>query len=402
MKTRFFYGYVIVALATFVMFIMAGGMYSYGVFFKPLSEEFGWSRAITAGAHSMFLLLIGVFFIQTGRLVDRFGPRRVVTVCAGFSGLAYLLMSRINESWQLYLFWGLIAAIGQSGGLIPMMSTMTRWFVKRRGLMTGIVASGAGLGNMVMPPVVSKLIEIYDWRTTYLIMAVAIWVLVIGAAQFLKRDPEKVGQLPDGDTTRIEAVEAQQVTGSSRREALHSGRFWMLVAAIFCFGFFMHSIFVHIVPHARDMGVEPVAAAGVLATIGGLSTTGRIFMGGVGDRTGSKKAMVICFALALVSLLWLQIAAQLWMLYLFAIAFGFATGGMVSLESAIIADLFGLKAHGGIFGMVHFGVTAGGSLGTFLSGRLYDLTGGYQLIFWVYAALSFISLVLLLALKPPR
>lgn len=402
-KPRVFYGYVVVGIATFVLLLMAGTWFCYGVFFKPLTEEFGWSRAMTSGAHSMFLIVMGLSFMVTGRLADRFGPRIVLSICAAILGIGYLLMSRITAIWQLYLFWGLIAAMGQSGGLVPMMSTVARWFVKRRGLMTGIVVGGGGLGNMVMPPIAAHLIDSYGWRTAYITFGVAILALVIGVAQFLKRDPGKVGQLPDGESTASQHAEVSQIEGDSRREALRTSRFWMLTIIYFSLGFFMHSVLVHIVPHATDTGIAPITASSVLACLGALNATGRVAIGGAGDRMGNRRAAIFSFALALASLLWLQIASELWMMYVFAVVFGFAIGGMVALESPLVAEQFGLQAHGGILGMTHFaGVGVGGALGTFLSGKLYDQTGNYHMIFIVLAGISAVGLLLSILLKPPQ
>ena len=179
------------------MVIYAGTLYSFGVFFKPLAAEFGWTRAVTAGAYSTCLFLTGLLYMVTGRLNDRFGPRVVITICALISGTGYFLMSRVNAVWQLYLFYGVIVAMGQSGGLIPIMSTIARWFVKRRGLMTGIVVAGVGVGIVVVPPVVTRLIDAYGWRTTYVVVSVIMLVVLLIAAQFLRRDPSQVGQLPE-------------------------------------------------------------------------------------------------------------------------------------------------------------------------------------------------------------
>lgn len=401
-KPRFFYGYVVAVAAFFIMVIYAGTWYSFGVFFKPLAAEFGWTRAVTAGAYSTFLFLTGLLFMVTGRLNDRFGPRLVVTICGLILGLGYFLMSRVNAVWQLYLFYGVIVAMGQSGGFIPIMSTIARWFVKRRGLMTGIVIAGVGVGIVVVPPLVTRLIDAYGWRTAYSIIGIVALVLIIVAAQFLKRDPSQVGQLPDGESRVKQASVVSETAGYSRREVFRSRQFWMLFAVYFCYGFLVQATLVHIVPHATDLGVSAITAAGILAVIGGVSAVGRIGIGSASDRVGNKQVLILVFVLVLIAFLWIQFAKELWMLYLFAVIFGFAYGGLVVLESPMTAELFGMKAHGAILGVVHFGATIGGAISPVLTGRLFDITGSYQSAFWLFAGFSVAGLILASLLRLSR
>ena len=146
-KAEFFYGYVVVAITFLIMVVIGGTIYSFGVFLKPLSTEFGWSRAATSGAYSVFMVTHGLFYIITGRLNDRFGPRVVISGCGFFLGLGYLLISQTSYLWNFYLFYGLFVAIGMGGGFVPLTSTVARWFIKRRGQMTGIAVSGIGFGT---------------------------------------------------------------------------------------------------------------------------------------------------------------------------------------------------------------------------------------------------------------
>lgn len=402
-KPSFFYGYVIVIAAFFIMFMMSGMLYSYGIFFKPLAEEFGWSRAVTSGAYSTMVLLLGITFIITGRLTDRFGPRLVITVCGAVLGLGYILTSQVHAVWQLYLFYSVIVALGSSGGLIPTMSTVARWFVKKRGLMTGIMVTGIGIGQVVISTVSTHFLNTYGWRTTYVILGVTLCVIVVTAAQFLKRDPGQIGQLPDGETVINQRRPAPEVKGYTRREALHTRQFWMLIVVYFCEGYLVQGTMVHIVPHATDLGISAIAAASVIAVIGGVSAAGRISMGVVGDRIGNKRGLIIVFVIAFAAFLWLQTARELWMFYLFAVVFGFAYGGLVVLESPMIAELFGLKAHGAIMGVIHFGATIGGATSPLLAGRLFDATDSYKMAFLILVAVSILGLTMASLLKPtPR
>jgi len=178
-KSKLFYGYIIVAAGFLIMTVMWGTYYSFGIFFEPVLKEFGWTRAATAGAFSLSLVLTGFFAIVMGRLNDRFGPRKVITACALLLGAGYILMSQISALWELYLFYGLILGIGLGGAFVPVASTISRWFIRRRSLMTGITASGIGVGTFLMPPIANWLISSYGWRTSYIIIGAAAVVLII-------------------------------------------------------------------------------------------------------------------------------------------------------------------------------------------------------------------------------
>ena len=196
-KPKFFYGYVIVAAALFMSIVMWGARHSFGVFFAPVLDEFSWSRAATSGGFSLTWVFTGLLSIVVGRLNDKFGPRIIMTVAGFLLGLGYLLMSQLSSVWQLYLFYGVIS-IGMSAALVPTLSTVARWFVKMRAFMTGIVLAGTGIALMVIVPAANQAILNYGWRTAYIIVGSVAIVVVVIAAQFLRRDPYQVGKLPYG------------------------------------------------------------------------------------------------------------------------------------------------------------------------------------------------------------
>jgi len=398
---KFFYGYVVVAAAFIVMTICSGLMYSFGVFFKPLLAEFGWTRAMTSGAFSLHVVLHGFLYIFTGRLNDRFGPRLVMTFCAFFYGLGYILMSQIGSIWQLYLFYGVIVAIGMSGAFVPMISTVSRWFVKRRGLMTSIVATGVGFGTLIMPPIANQLIFSYGWRNCFIIVGSSALVILLLVAQFLRRDPSQKGQLPYGQGGATQQSLGLVAEGYSPDKAIQTRQFWLLCTMFFfSYGVPFFSIMAHISLHAIDMGISATSAANILAIIGGLSIAGRLTMGITADRIGNKISIIITIILMSIALFWLLAAKELWMFYLFAAILGFAYGGLVTLMSPMVAELFGLTSHGVILGIIIFIGTVGGAIGPVLAGSISDITGSYQLAFLINAVVSIIGLILVSQLRP--
>jgi len=400
----FYYGYIVVA-AAFVIMVVSWGLYiSYGIFFNPLVAEFGWSRAVTSGAYSLTSLIGGVLGIVMGGLTDRFGPRTVVTFCGVFLGLGYLLMSRIDTLWHLYVFYGVIVGIGMSGLWVPLLSSVARWFTGRRSLMTGIVISGLTVGQMIGPPVINRLIAVYDWRNAYVILGVVGLVSIVVAGLFMKRDRAgATGPLPERENGSGQGPASPGPAGYSLGEAVHTTQFWMTFVIFVCFGFSAYSLLVHLVPHITDLGISDASAANILAVNGGVGIIGNFVLGGIiGDRIGNRKAFIIGFVLAIASLAWLVPAAEPWLLYLFAVVFGLALGSMGTSESPLVARLFGLRAHGLIYGVIGLGFTAGGAVGPIVTGYIHDVTDSYRIAFMVCIALAIIGLLLVTVLRPTK
>lgn len=395
-----FYGYI-VAVAAFSLLVAAFGTYfSYGIFFTPLLTEFGWSKAITSGAYSLSVWLQGSLGIIAGRLGDRFGPRAVTTTCGILLGLGYLLVSQVSTVWQLYLFYGLIIGIGMSGWWPTLLPLIARWFVKRRGVMTGIVASGIGLGTMIVPPLANWLISSYDWRIAYITTGIASLVLVAVAVQFLKHSPRQLGLVPYGEEVAKENQD-MQLSGLPFPEVVRRRQFWMLFVMYLCHGFFLFTIMVHIVPHAIELGISATGAAYILAIIGWISFISRIVMGGIADQIGNRQCLVISFIVMSLTLLWLLVASEAWMFYLFAAVFGFSYAGLSSLQSLIAAEFFGLRSLGVIVGSLTFGFTVGGAIGPAVAGGMFDVIGSYIAVFLICITLSVVGLMLSVLLLTP-
>jgi MFS family permease len=309
-------------------------------------------------------------------------------------------MSRINAIWQLYTITGLVLSLGMTGSFAPMLTTTARWFVKRRGLMTGIVLAGAGVGQIVMSPLASIFILNYGWRTSYVIIAVTTLILVIIAAQFIRRDPTKMGLLPYGaNEEELKRQEIEQI-GFTFQEAIRSPKFWMICVIFIGYMFGQTMVMMHSVAYATDLGYSLIMGANVLVIIGITSVIGKLVMGSAGDRIGNKLVLIITFGMVVIALIWLIIAKNIWQLYLFAAIYGFAYGGLVTQFSPLVAKIFGLASHGVIFGAVTASGVIVGSLGPLLAGYIFDVVGSYQVAFIISAVVSSIALLLILLLKP--
>jgi MFS family permease len=398
-RPRFFYGYVIVAAALLMAIVMWGARFSFGVFFSPVLEEFGWSRAATSGGFSLTWVFTGLLSIGVGRLNDRFGPRLIMTIAGFLVGLGYLFMSQLRSLWQLYFFYGLVS-VGMSAVLVPTLSTIARWFVTMRAFMTGIVLAGTGVALMVILPAANRAILNYGWRTAYVIVGVAVIVIVVIAAQFLRRDPSQVGTWPYGcDRTNSSPLGAG-ISGLSFREAFRTHQVWLISLVYFCTYFIYNILLVHTIIYATEEGISSAEAVGIMAFLGGAGIAGRMFMGIFADRVGNKQTMVLGAGLMMVTLFWLLMARDLWMLLLFGVVFGFGHGGMATMESPIVARIFGMRSHGVILGLVFFSDTVGGATGPFLAGYLFDVTRSYRLAFFLCAILGVVNLIAIFLIRP--
>jgi len=214
----------------------------------------------------------------------------------------------------------------------------------------------------------------------------AAW-LVLGA-QFMVKDPSLKGQLPDGEEASDNRSKSPESSSLSLSQALRTRRFFMLCLAYFTVFFCTCVVVIHVAPFTLDLGQTPATAALVLAVIGGASIAGRFILGTIGDKTGSKRALVICFSLFILVFVWLQFTHQLWQLFLFAVFYGFAHGGFYALISPAVAEAFGLRSHGLIFGCIVFVASVGGALGPLLAGYIFDVSNSYNLAFLLLLGFS--------------
>lgn len=403
LKIRYFYGYNIVASGFFIQGVVVGTMFTYGVFFKEFQMEFGWSRALISGASSLAFLIMGIGGIIAGTLNDRIGPRIIMTVSGATLGLGYLIMSQLSMPWQLYLLYSGFMGIGFCTHDVITLSTVARWFVRRRGMMSGLVKVGTGAGQFSVPLIATMLISSFGWRTAYLMIGSFTLVVLVLLAQMLKRDPKDFDLLPDGNShPGKNNTPGTNSKSLSFTMAARTFQFRTLCIAELGIFFCLFTTIIHIVPHARDLGLTPASAATVLATIGGVSMLGRIVMGSANDRIGGKRSLIICLTTLTSSFIWLQLSDNQLMLFIFAVIYGFAHGGLFTVISPTIAEFFGTGYHGQLFGAVLFCGTLGGSLGPFLAGHIFDVTGSYRVAFILQTILSVVSLCLIVFLRSPK
>jgi MFS family permease len=400
-RSNLYYGYIIVIIFFIMMMLGWGLFYIYGIFFKSLMTDFQWTRAVTSGAFSISVLVSGIAGIITGRLSDHFGPQKVIVFCAVLLTLGYSLMYFVQNTWQFYLLYGIIIASGVGGFWAPQVSTIARWFTGKRGFMTGIVSGGISFGTLILPPVVTRLIDIFGWRMTYLIIGVAIFIVIMVSAKFVKPGPQAM-DMSRYSENKAKMPIVEQSLSFNLKAAISTYQFWAVATIYLFFGIAQLMVIVHIVPNAIGVGMSSFSAAGILSVIGGVSFIGRILIGLIADRIRVKPAAILSLGLMTIALLWLQQADNPWKLYVFAVFFGFGYGGLSCLQSLMAAELFGLLSLGVITGFFSLSFDIGGAIGPWLAGFIFDKSGSYTWAFILCLGAIMISLLTCLTLKPPK
>jgi MFS family permease len=398
-RPGFFYGYIIVIASTIILTSIIGLYLSMGVFFKPMLTEFGWTRGVTSISWSISNIVSGIFYVLSSWLNDKFGPRIISMACGFLAGAGYVLMSQVHSVWGLYLFYGVIVGAGISI-FPPLLTTVARWFVRRRTVMTGIIVGGGGLGGFIMPLISNWLISKFDWRTAYVILGIAIFIIVMITAQFMKSSPAQINQKPYGFDERENKAREVALEGLSRKKVLNTWQFWLILVAFFSFGWCVNVVTLHIAPHVSDIGYTAAAAASVLAAISGVSIIGRTGLASLGEKIGNQKSLIVTYFLMAITLFFLAFVKDLWLVYLFAAIFGLAYGSGFTQGSPLSANIFGLKLHSFVIGWFYFGQMIGAAIGTYSAGLLFDVTKSYYWALVICGVFSILALVCTSLLRP--
>jgi len=280
--------------------------------------------------------------------------------------------------------------MGGGALFVVMMSTVSRWFDKKRGMAIGIATSGSALGILILAPVAAYLISNFGWRMSYIVIGLVAWFVVISMAMLLRRDPSEIGALPDGENSGAGTKfpgreESTQLTGLSLPQALRTRNFWLILFIWLLFGSSISLIFTHVVPYATDAGVSFIEASTILSMTSGFSILSRLSVGRISDIIGRKTPGIICAMFGVGALIWLIWSHNLWMFYLFAVAFGLYYGGLGVSSLAMASDFFGGPSFGKIIGALEVGFLIGSATGAVLGGFIFDVTGSYIIAFVIGA-----------------
>ena len=351
-KGSFNYRWIIVGVSFTTLALTSTIFHSFSIFFVALLKEFGWSRSITAGAFSLFLILYGIIGPFAGSTVDRFGPRRVFVLGSLLWGMGLALCSLIHSWWQFYIFFGVIAAIGAGfTGWVPNTTVIQNWFKEKRGLAIGILSSGVGIGIFVCIPSIQYLINGVGWRMAYRVMAFFIPLVVITMTIiFLKKPPRITSSTPTEQETYHTMMRDPLIVDlkwASRswtlRQAIFTKQFWTLSVSFFFSSLINQSILTHHVAFFVDEGLETLFVSYIVGMIGIVSIGGKILWGTLSDRIGREityTLVIVCCICGILLLIIFPILSSPYIPYFFAVFFGMGYAGTGSSPAS---------NHGGFF-----------------------------------------------------
>ncbi|MFI5398827.1 MAG: MFS transporter [Candidatus Binatia bacterium] len=404
-----FFGWWIVA-AAFVIYFMSAGLLGTGtVYFKPLSAEFGWHRGELSGAFSLGFLLAGAATPLWGRIADRRGPRAAFLPGVMLTGVICLLQSRIWNLTSLYIINVALAVAGAGVSLIPVSVILSNWFVRRRGRAIGIAYTGEGFGILILTPVVGMLVVSVGWRYAYILSGLAFLGVLMPVVVWIKNRPQDVGQSADGVPSpspsarpSVEGIDTD-ARGLSLSEALRTSAFWVIALAWFVTMMPLAAEGLHQVPYLTDLGFSTASAALLAGAVGGMSILGRLGFGLLAERYPVRPIYVWCYVLAGIGAAALWAAARVGSvsLVVYVVFAGIANGGALALSALLVAECFGVRALGEIFGLLALAATIGGAVGGTAAGVLFDMTGSYDIAFGLGVVLCGAGCVLMALAKPP-
>ena len=381
----------IVATVWLVLAVAYGLFFSFPIFFVALLDEFRWSRGLTAGAMSLSTLLQGLLAPITGIVVDRQGPRLVILAGVGLLGAATILAATIRTPWELYLYTGLIGALGVVAlGWVPMGVLLSHWVTERRGRMVGLAFSGMGAGVFVLGPLSQWLIDRLGWRAASVALGAAVLIMLLPAVWFGTPDRHASAAKAVGGA-RVRGAAPGDVAGRLRQTpeatlagALRTRAFWALFAAYFLTPLAVFPVFTHQVAFAVDLGFPRLLVASIFGLLGLMSSVGRPLFGVLADRFSGALSATISFgctaggALALVAIEAWPHAGWLWA---YAVLFGLGFGARGPIITAIATELFGGRRFGVIYGVLNLANGVGAAIGPWFGGAVHDVLGSYRTVF---------------------
>ncbi|WP_193565073.1 MFS transporter [Natronorubrum aibiense] len=387
---RPYYGWIVVLACFLGSFVIFGLSYSFGVFLERMATDFARSRGVTTIAFGVQTLLLYVGAVLVGVFVDRLGTRRMLAVgtvvlCLG------LLWTSVATSWlTVVLAYGVVTGFGMSIVYVVAYATVPRWFDRRAGFAGGVASAGLGAGMLVVAPAATALIDRVGWRSSFLVLAGVVAVLLL-VATLLIRDEPTAEPVPAGEFPRSRGGEATPNGGqrSTRTQPSLRAQFGEIcaVARSPSFGLVfvgwiliyttMYIVFVHLVVHASDIGLSRTAGATALALIGGANAIGRVGIGYASDYVGRVRVFAGCSTVMGVSTLALPALETTTALLGFALVFGLAYGGNGALLAPLTSDLFGRENLNAVFGLVSGAFALSGLTAPFLAGVGYDVLGTY-------------------------
>ena len=404
------YGWWIVVAMVIISTYMGGVVFfGFTAFIGPIENSFGWSRAAVTFSSSIRGMESGLLAPFAGRLVDRYGPRRLIAIGSIIVAISLVMLSQINSLWMFYLSF-VVLALGMSTCTLTVpMSAVANWFHKKLGIASAFAIIGFGLSG-VLVPVIERLISSYGWRDTFLILAVGVLVVILPLSLVFRHKPQPYGYLPDGEQEPLVPT-SNEVTQKpplektwKTREVLKNSVFWRITVAYICHMMLLSGIITHLMPYLESVGIERSAASFITMALA-LSTIGsRLGFGWLADRQERKTLSALGFAaMAIGIVLYLFVSSQaFWLLIPFLIFFSIGHGGNNALRAPMVVSYFGRANFGTVLGLVMGICSLGGVIAAPLAGLIWDDLGSYNLEWYIALGVAVVGIISVWSLPKTR
>lgn len=406
-RPKVFYGWWVALTAAVGLFLNTATIvvFTFGIFAKAMGQDFHSGRARISLAFTLHNLTAALCVPLAGRLVDRYGPRRVLLPFMALLGLI-LVSSRFlpRAMWQIYLFYAALGVVSGGAGAMPYTDVVSHWFDRHRGLALSVMMLGMGLGAIVMPPVAQQLVGRFGWRLSYSIFGFAVLLIPLPVvAAFLRERPQNLGLLPDGATEMKSAKPvAPEDQGLTAREALRVSDLWIMVCAVSLVTASVHACFIHLPEIMADRGSTPQVAALVSSLFGVGLFSGRVGCGYLLDRFFAPRVASLLFAGVALGAALVGATHAMWLACLGSLLVGLGIGAEVDIIGFLTGRYFGLGSFGEIFGWIWAVFGLSGGLGAYLMGVGFDKTGSYAVPLAGFACAALIASLLMTRLGPYR
>ncbi len=404
---KVFYGWWIVAAASGVQWLAAlTWMHSYGGYVLQMQQEFGWSMTVLSLAFALTRLESGLLGPIQGFLVDRFGPRLILTIGTLIFAVGFFFFSQVNSITTYFVAFILIALGASLGGWATLMVSLVNWFDEHRSKAVAFSQIGFSLGGLCVPLVIWGM-ETWGWRNMSIVSGLIILLIGGPLVQLVRHRPEEIGEHLDGIAPHVSAdgdvIKKPEPVSFTWREALKTPSFWLISSGHGLALFTVSAMLMHLIPHlTKNMGYTPVNAGIVFGFMTGVQLLG-LFVGGyLGDRFNKRIICVLCMLGHFLGLLALTYAQNVLWIVAFVVLHGLGWGMRGPLMVALRADYFGPRSFGAIMGFSSLIVMIGMTGGPIIAGLMYDVYGNYDLAFTVIAGLSLLGSLCFWAAYPPK
>lgn len=412
-KIGFFYGWIIVTITFFASMITAGiAGWGLSFFIIPMGEDLGVSRAGFSSITLFRLVALPIVPIL-GVLVDRkHGPRVLLTIAGVIGGLTLFLSSFVQTLWQFYIVFGVgfgLATMTMGGQLIG-PAVISKWFIRMRGRAMAIGTMGISTGGFIIAPLAGWIVGEYGWRTAWAVLGIVVFLAITPiSALFMRRSPEDLGLLPDGDSSS-----ATDSSDSSKkiwvdteypwtlREALRTRALWVLLAVQVLGATALLPIIIHQVAYIQDKGFTPQTATAVATTVAFFAIVAKLPWGIFVERVHARWVISICLVTSGFSLFLLVVAQNIQMLYVYALIHGLTMGGWATLMNVAWPVYFGRRHMGAIRGAVTPIGNVMGAVSPVIAGWMWDVQGSYNMIFSIFAIIWILGGLLMPLARPPK